>query len=546
MPLAKQGQFCHSARRFVIDPLYDCCNRLRRQNGVAHPRCLTPSYAAIVCFDPVPVAANINVTGFAATLTEAVVTNNSLELVSDTFFLGDPTLGSKLFIRPCYKGLSEIILDGASSGALRNFVVTGTPGVGKSVFGWYLLYLLRCQGLTVLFERKGRWYRFSDDEGVQKGRFETFDDAGYLEDPTAWYLSDPVDRPMETFAGTTVVLVSPKAIRVNEFMKQAKSVRFYMGVWSLDELLECQRAIFRGAGRSGVQDAFRDVGGVARAVFDEDQLTLLKKKMVSAAESLKLDALRDAIQPDQPPSSTNAVGDALFKIFQDDTNGFRECKVAIAGEFAEKSVIEQVSKRGTTAIASWMAVVNSDEKLLAAVGPNVWASLFEQYAHSVIAGKPGDGGREFEIDTIIDGLGEGPLRLNFDGRREQFRGQTFPGNFNVSTYYVPKSRNFKSIDSFGVDGPTNTIYFFQMKSGYVKTVAGDKVEKYWITASELEIDGCVLVYVVPAGDKWDQATKKLRRSDGLPGASDAFKRTCRVCVMELPFDLTFVPDGRVG
>ena len=65
-----------------------------------------------------------------------MVTNNALELVNDTFFLGDPMLGSKLFIRPCYKEISEIILDGASSGALRNIVATGTPGIGKTVFGF--------------------------------------------------------------------------------------------------------------------------------------------------------------------------------------------------------------------------------------------------------------------------------------------------------------------------------------------------------------------------------------------------------------------------
>ena len=144
-----------------------------------------------------PVAAGNSVTDFAATLTEAVVTNNTLELANGTFFLGDPMLGSKLFIRPCYKELSEIILDGASSGAWRNVVVTGTPGIGKSVFGLYLLYLLRCQGKTVVFEQKGFWYRFSD-EGVAEGEFSSFKTAGYLTgDPTAWYLSDPEDRPEE-------------------------------------------------------------------------------------------------------------------------------------------------------------------------------------------------------------------------------------------------------------------------------------------------------------------------------------------------------------
>ena len=48
-----------------------------------------------------------------------------------------------------------------------------------------------------MFERKGFWYRFSD-EGVAEGEFSSFKAAGYLTgDPTAWYLSDPEDRPEE-------------------------------------------------------------------------------------------------------------------------------------------------------------------------------------------------------------------------------------------------------------------------------------------------------------------------------------------------------------
>ena len=103
-----------------VFPLRDCCSRLRRRNNVAHQLCLTPFYSAIAVFDALPVAAGKNVTDIAAALTGAAVTDNILELANDTCFLGDSTLRSKLFIRPCYKELSEIILSGASSGTLRN------------------------------------------------------------------------------------------------------------------------------------------------------------------------------------------------------------------------------------------------------------------------------------------------------------------------------------------------------------------------------------------------------------------------------------------
>ena len=118
-------------------------------------------------YDCLPVEAGKNVTDFGAALTEAVVTNNTLELADGTFFVGEAKLGSKLFIRPCYKELSELVLDGASCGTFSDIVVTGTPRIGKSMFGFYLLYLLRCRGKNVVFEVKGDWYRFSD-AGVGK------------------------------------------------------------------------------------------------------------------------------------------------------------------------------------------------------------------------------------------------------------------------------------------------------------------------------------------------------------------------------------------
>eukprot|EP00903_Cladosiphon_okamuranus_P009907 g9408.t1 len=54
-------------------------------------------------------AAEKSLTEFAAALTEAVVTDNTLKLANGTVLPSDSKIGSKLFIRPCYKELSEII-----------------------------------------------------------------------------------------------------------------------------------------------------------------------------------------------------------------------------------------------------------------------------------------------------------------------------------------------------------------------------------------------------------------------------------------------------
>lgn len=96
-------------------------------------------YFTMAVFDPLSVAASKNGSDFATALTKAVVTEDTLELANGTFFLGNRHWGSKLFIRPCYKEMADLIL----SGEVQDIVVTGTPGIGKSMFGYYLLYLLR-------------------------------------------------------------------------------------------------------------------------------------------------------------------------------------------------------------------------------------------------------------------------------------------------------------------------------------------------------------------------------------------------------------------
>lgn len=70
---------------------------------------------AIVVFDPVFVAVPKQLADFGATLTEAALSNDMLQLKDGMFFLGMRTLKSNLYIRPCYKELSKLIFKKATS-----------------------------------------------------------------------------------------------------------------------------------------------------------------------------------------------------------------------------------------------------------------------------------------------------------------------------------------------------------------------------------------------------------------------------------------------
>ncbi|CAN0449686.1 unnamed protein product, partial [Pylaiella littoralis] len=439
------------------------------------------------CLSPMTcpsVEAPQKVIDFATELPRAVMNHDTLELVSGTFFLGDSSYGSKLFIRPCYRELSELLLLGASSDTMRNIVVTGTPGIGKSVFGFYLLYLLRRQGKTVVYDSKGDWYRFSD-EGVAKGELSDFKKKRYLDnDEDNWCLSDPESRPYEGFTGTTVVLVSPKAVRVHEFMKQEGSCRCFMPVWSLDELFECQRAVFPHVPKTDVRKRFGKVGGVARAVFNVKKLQEVCRRMQTAASNMDLSVLQQILSRglgDVDQVSTDRSGDALLHLMPVPGTGFEEFSVNFASEYAHDLTTGELPKKEFAALAGFVRAAFTNDELGAKVVAER-AAGFEIIAHKTIVGADEQQLFDMRILSSANSSTESELegdsvRFNFL-KEESFEGNSFPETLVTGTYYRPGSKTFPAIDSFGVSSGSETLWFFQMKSAGLPPKTGDKAVKW--------------------------------------------------------------------
>eukprot|EP00842_Homolaphlyctis_polyrhiza_P001067 jgi/Hompol1/1961/HPOL_005797-RA len=73
-------------------------------------------------------------------LRNARLEDDMLTLPPGVYFLGDPSLGSSLFVRHCFKEIALGIEQ--SLHWQRGMVITGTPGMGKTFFGLWMLYLI--------------------------------------------------------------------------------------------------------------------------------------------------------------------------------------------------------------------------------------------------------------------------------------------------------------------------------------------------------------------------------------------------------------------
>jgi putative protein kinase ArgK-like GTPase of G3E family len=86
---------------------------------------------------------------------------------------------NQILVRQCYRELYDKV---QSNTNVHRFVITGTPGIGKSVCALYFFYRLIVCGKTVLYQAEDIFYRFSAASTVKIGTRMDFNLAGYFDD----------------------------------------------------------------------------------------------------------------------------------------------------------------------------------------------------------------------------------------------------------------------------------------------------------------------------------------------------------------------------
>ncbi len=222
------------------------------------------------------------------------MTDKTIELDLDLtlfqhLFSGLATEAEKLFVRQSYIDLDGIIMKhyknhitrnhitrikksriGGSKDFPKNLVITGTPGVGKSMFLIYQLYLARSRERNVIVQVGSNVCVFSSTPRFTKINVSAIEKRLYLFSPDIMFFYDPGSARVsleEHVPAFTVVFAShnPQHYRV---LKKFALTKLYMPVWTLNELLECAQLCYPSITAKTVSSSFGDWGGSPRCVFD--------------------------------------------------------------------------------------------------------------------------------------------------------------------------------------------------------------------------------------------------------------------------------------
>lgn len=204
----------------------------------------------------------------------------------ETYILGNEDMKKKLIVRDCFvKMRVEAMkwLDARLNSESRTglFVITGTPGIGKSIFLAYMAGFLAEKNYGIVIQRGQEWWSRADGKIVAHGEEKP---VTLLKRAETVLLFDPIGGENKTALqnrdrGCTMIFTSPSRSSYHSAYNQQRvhsDVRF-MPVWTKEEVQSFKRDLFApDPSEESVNQAYSSLGGTVRLL----QQHLTKKESV--------------------------------------------------------------------------------------------------------------------------------------------------------------------------------------------------------------------------------------------------------------------------
>lgn len=185
---------------------------------------------------------------FFEALSKIDVEEQFLDLPERVRWMGSRDFGRSMFVRESYKEIFRSVsekLQETSELAGHDFIITGTPGVGKSFFALYWLFKRIRERKPVLLEfgqEQYNCYFWEPDKEVVLGTRGDF--RKQLRDPEMLYLSDAREDISFIHNCQTVLFSSPRDSNFHDFLKSGAEM-YIMPLWSMEELEVVRKRVYR-------------------------------------------------------------------------------------------------------------------------------------------------------------------------------------------------------------------------------------------------------------------------------------------------------------
>ena len=210
-----------------------------------------------------------NLDVFFHDLSNSVLTEDGKVLIIPSTTEGIPPF--EIYVRECWVQIYNLIYDSYKNKKFDDFVVTGSPGIGKSMFSYYFMWMCmkEVDFHGFYWERqKGIIFHYSPLRGTR-----TFTvGLSHLKYENIPHLVDLQEKtiPSDLVTDCRVIFSSPNADRLKEVLKGDFAQGFIQPPWTLKEVLEAHSRITRYRELIDiniVMSQYEVYGGVPRYLF---------------------------------------------------------------------------------------------------------------------------------------------------------------------------------------------------------------------------------------------------------------------------------------
>ncbi|KAG3088026.1 hypothetical protein PI125_g18484 [Phytophthora idaei] len=323
-------------------------------------------------------------------------------------------------------------------------VVTGTPGVGKSVFVYYVMWrLIKDKKRVLLFDSEGNFYF----DGTTMFTCKALPDKSNLQfwSTDLWCLVDSLDPtsiPGLPYRRCSVLLAStPRRDCIGEFKKLAPTPDvFYMPLWSKEELATIAPMYPHAA--AVWENRFECLGGVPRLVL-QDIETDPQAWLMSACNSCSLNDCITLVSIYSEINSKTKIAQILIHIHSQEP--YREYEVVYASDLAMQLIVRTKWRLDRAKLQSLLG--SSDGNPLA---QSLCGYIFELYSMDRL-----EQGGTFVYRKLLSGKSkrkrgtpaDGTIDIPRSSQPRQIAERVKVGQ-HANQLYVPRTSNYTAIDAW--------------------------------------------------------------------------------------------------